>query len=250
MKNQRINKMSSRHSRFGTSIIIKDKLTDMNKIIPTMAVKLSKPLEIGLKTAVKRKSKKEEGSDVIQIHKKRFGVSNYEGTAEEEETKKILKDFAIDFIENSHSQLFEVLLNGYYSQEEKPEEEHEKFEYIKMSTFFMEMCRLKAHEDFKQEQEKWRKLPQTERGPEPKLDIPISNISSSLKIQNIDYVFSKGFFQKLKERKSERQMDMYLASVEFFLELLYIIKDIDKIQSKNMDKNSETLKQKIFTLKM
>lgn len=250
MKKQRINKMSSRHSKFGTSIIIKDKSTNMNRIVHTLPNKISKTPEIGRKTAPKRKAKPQENPECMHIHKKKFGLNNFRGTDEEEQLKAALKEFAIDFIENSFNKLIEVLLNSFYSSEEKADEEHEKYKFIKISSFFMAMCRLKAHEELKEEKEKLKKMPPSQRGPEPKINVQVGQVSNSLKLQNIDYVFSKGFFQMLTQRKTERKMDMFLASVEYLLELMYIIKDMEAMESEKMNKNAQVLKQKLFTLQI
>jgi hypothetical protein len=51
----------------------------------------------------------------MYIHKKKFGINNFRGTSEEEELKEALKEFAMDFIDNSFNKLVEVLLNSFYS---------------------------------------------------------------------------------------------------------------------------------------
>jgi hypothetical protein len=114
----------------------------------------------------------------------------------------------------------------------------------------MAMCRIKAHEELKDEKEKRRKLPPIQRGPEPRVNVQVSQVSNSLKLQNIDYIFSKGFFQMMTERKTERKMDMFLASVEYLLELMYIIQDMENMESEKMNKNAQVLKQKLFTLQI
>jgi hypothetical protein len=63
MKNQRMSNMSSRHSRFGTSIVIRDKSSNMSRIVPALPKQFFKTPEIGTKTATKRKAKPQENPE-------------------------------------------------------------------------------------------------------------------------------------------------------------------------------------------
>ena len=247
---KRASQRSTRHSRFGTCIVIKDKQNGTKKIVPGIPTSNVRNRDIGTKSAPKRKAKEPENPVGMQIHKKKFGENNIAWNDEEQKVKEYLKKMAVDFLERSFNPLIDVLLDSFYSNIESEEDMHEKYKYIKLASFFMAFCRLNAYEKLKIEKDKRKAKPAPERGPEPKLKIPASDISSALKLQNIDFVFGKGLFQSFESRKSARKMDLYLASVEYLLELLYIIKDMEKSDVENMVKSSTVLKQKLFTLQI
>ena len=242
---------STRHSRFGTNIVVKDKATQLSRIVHWVpkANEISMQ-DIGRKTAPKRKVKEAEQHIGMQIHKRKFGESNFAGSEEEEKVKYDLKEMALEMLEHSYNQLIEVLLDSFYSGEQAKDNEHEKYKYIKISSFFMAVFRLNAHEKLKEEKIKYRSEPHVNNGSEPSLYLPIAQISNSLKLQNIDFIFSKGFFQTIVESKRTRDMDMYLASWEYLLELLYLIQDMERSPSEKMRKNAQTLQQKLFTLQI
>ena len=250
-KQRRVQQMSSRHSRFGTKIVVKDKTSHIERIvfgIPNSEMMRKK--EVGRKTAPKRKNKDTDGPSGMLIHYKKFGDMNIAGSEEEEKVKENLKKMGNDFIENSFNSLIDVLLESFYSSHESSEDYHEVLKYIKISSFFMSFTRLNAYEELKEAKAKHRQQPASTRGPEPKLKLPIHRLSSALRLQNIDFIFSKGFFQLLTDRKSDRKMEMYLASVEFILELLYVVREMELSESEKTRNNAQILKQKIFTLQV
>lgn len=250
-RNKRIQKGSSRHSRFNTCITIRDKNTNLQRMVPGIPnSEMLKQRAIGRKTASLRKVKQQDNPTGMLIHLIKFGEMNFVGSEEEEKAKDDLKKMAADLLENSYNSLIDVLLDSFYSQIENAEDDHEKYKYIKISSFFMSFCRLDSQEKFKKAKEDYRNKPVQDRGPAPKLILPVNQVSSSLKLQNIDFIFSKGLFQSLNARKTDRKMDMYLASVEYLLELLYIIRDMEVDENPKMQKNAQILKQKIFTLQI
>jgi hypothetical protein len=250
-KQKRIQQMSSRHSRFGTNIVVKDKNSQLERILPGIPnTEMIRKKDVGRKTAPKRKNKGTDGPAGMLIHFRKFGDMNISGSEEEETVKADLKKMGNDLIQNSFNSLIDVLLESFYSSSDSSEDDHEVLKYIKISSFFMSFSRLNAYEELKDAKAKQRQEPASVRGPEPKLKLPIQKLSSTLKLQNIDFIFSKGFFQLLADRKSDRKMEMYLASVEYLLELLYIVKEMEQSDSEKLRNNAQILKQKIFTLQV
>ena len=240
----------TRHSRFGTNIVVRDKTSQLSRIVHCVPKANEMTVNsVGRKTAPKRKAKEVDQHVGMQIHQRKFGESNFIGSEEEEKVKHDLKNMALEMLEHSFNQLIEVLLESFYSGEQTEQDEHEKYKYIKISSFFLSVFRLNAHEKLKEEKAKYRSQP-VNNEPEPRLNLQIAQISNSLKLQNIDFVFSKGFFVWLVEAKKSRNMDIYLASVEYLLEILYLIKDMERSPSEKMRKNSQTLQQKLFTLQI
>lgn len=250
-RNKRMQKGSTRHSRFNTCVEILNKNSNSKRLVPGIPNSdMLRQRSIGHKTASIRKAKQQDNPTGMLIHFIKFGEMNFAGSEEEEKVKDDLKKMALDLLENSYNSLIDVLLDSFYSQAENAEDDHEKYKYIKITSFFMSFCRLNSQENFKKAKEDYRNKPVQDRGPAPKLILPVNQVSSSLKLQNIDFIFSKGLFQSLNARKADRKMDMYLASVEYLLGLLYIIKDMEVDENPKMQKNAQILKQKIFTLQI
>lgn len=252
-KAKRLKELSTRHSRFGTNIVVKDKATQQARIVHSVnAANMLEVQNVGRKTAPNRKMKDQEPHIGMLIHKKKFGETNIPGSDEEEQVKQDLKKMAIDMLENSYNQLINVLLDSFYSDnvDEDDCNEHEKYKFIKISAFFMSILRLNAYEELKAAKAKHKSSLVLSGTPAPVLTLPVGMVSSSLKLQNIDFIFSKGYYQLIRNPKSSRNMNMYLACVEYFLELLYLIQDMEKSAQEKTRKNAQTLKQKIFTLQI
>jgi len=73
---KRASQRSTRHSRFGTCIVIKDKQNGTKKIVPGIPTSNVRNRDIGTKSAPKRKAKEPENPVGMQIHKKKFGENN------------------------------------------------------------------------------------------------------------------------------------------------------------------------------
>lgn len=187
-KMKRKRELNTRNLRFGKNMVIKDK-DNLQKVVPRMPTdKSSRKMDVGRKTAPKRKPKETDLPTGMLIHHKKFGEMNFAGSEEEENVKNELKKMVLDLLENSYNSLMNILLNNFYELSKEETQTHELLKYIKLSAFFMSFFRLNATEEHKEAKSKDKNA---------LLQLRITEISSSLKLQNIDYIFGKAFEQYL-----------------------------------------------------
>jgi len=196
--------MSTRHSRFGTWIIVKDKNSNHNKIVPGIKTNDAiRKIEVGRKSEFRRKPIQLDNPAGMLIHQRKFGNSDIIGDQEEEQIKEELKILATDFVEHSYNELMDALLDSFYSGSDTEINSEEKYMYIKISSFFLEFNRIRAHEKLIKEKKAYNQKRKDKKnsGPKPILDLPVTFVKSSLKTQNIDFIFSEGYFQILSKTK-------------------------------------------------
>lgn len=156
----------------------------------------------------------------------------------------------MDIIDTSFNQFVETMLELEYELNgEFKIDEHEKIKYIKVMTFITSVCRLNAYKQYIDDKVKLKNAQGSADGvASAKLNLPISKILNALQPQNIDYVFNIGFMETIKERKSEIRLDICLMSIDYLLEMLYYVRDMENSTSQADVENAEVLKQKLFTL--
>jgi hypothetical protein len=254
--NKRRQQSSTRHSRFGTTILVKQKNGGHNRVMPAIVPQsILNKKEVGHKSAPHRKAKETDEPKGMLIHYRKDGVANILGSDEEEKVKRSLNKLCLDIIDTSFNQFVETMLTlDYSSTEEQKVEDHEKFKYVKLMSFIMSVGRLNAYKAYLDAKNGVKSRTENDGDangvPIPQIRLPVNKISNALQPQNIDFVFSIGFMEILKERKADRRLEVCLMSIEYLLEMLYYTRDLEKSGDKKDRDNAAILKQKLFTLQL
>ncbi|CAI2382058.1 unnamed protein product [Moneuplotes crassus] len=251
-KKKRQTNRSSRHSRFGTNIVLKDK---KNSEIKRMVAgipndNLMRQKDIGRTGIRKKKAIKSDFDTGMLIHYRNMDNTSLQGDNEQEKMRQDLKELAIDLVEQSFNNFIDTLLEMIYSGNNDEVKANEIYMYIKINAFFLCMNRLNSQEKYKEEMQEYMKKERGQRGPKPILKIPVAFVRSAMKTQNIDFIFSQAYFNKMETRQKDRKMDIFLAAMEYFIELFYCVRDMDNSPHEKSQKNARTIKEKLATLQM
>ena len=274
-KNRNQNAIRSRHSRFGGKIQLNDKKNNLKRVIPGMLDNFFpsntdssganknapnaksdsiNPLfakELGHRSGVKRKPKPKDQPEEMLIHYQRFGQTNITGSDEEENMKTILNNLVLEILESSFNPLFSNLLSMIHNIVDfEGQESNDKYMFIKLTSFFLSVGRLNAYRKLIEDSKQYKSSNRNANIPKPSLALPISKVTTALDMRTIDFIYSYGFKETICEVKSKVKLDNCLVSIEFLMEMLYFIRDMDKSNNETIKRNSSILKQKLFTLQL
>lgn len=125
--------------------------------------------------------------------------------------------------------MIEVLSNE-ISMGSNQVEEGDHYIYIRLSAYFMCLFRRFAYE---------KKLKaQKAKKQNVRLQLNLNLVGPALQIGNIDYVFSQIFRNCITTKKSDIKFSEFIAGIEYFHELLLLIRDMASSKNEKMKKNA------------
>ena len=239
----RLSQMSSRHARFDCNIKVVRKLGGAPKVIHN-------PFKQNIEDAIPQQLHKPKKRKVEEknrsIFPKNFNEELIVGNAlvndeiEGDSLKKVMRDYAVDFIEHAYDKMIEELYEEIYKGSERIDE-IDKIHYLMVMAYGLEVARYSYH--YYRELRKRRPDIAGNKGE----DFDIASVGAALQLTVNDMLQSFILKEVTKQTKSTFSVRIFHAAFHCFLELMYCIKEMRMATSSTTRKNAQILMQKIFT---
>lgn len=176
---------------------------------------------------------------------------NAEGAIKEEDAQviEVMRSYLVDFLNHSFSQLVEAVQNEFQKNHDVIEDE-EKFKYFRLCAFMLKIARLKAYEEQKEKLKQARAEAQALGETKIKkvsVDLQIYSIGPALQISHFEstYALLNAEIQNKVTQKALNTKNFH-AAMRFVTEFLYCVREMQRSDSEQNQKNAQILCQHVF----
>lgn len=133
----------------------------------------------------------------------------------------------------------------------------DKFHYFKLTAFMIQVCRLRAYEEYAiekkriYEEEKAKYVQENlfltgSKQKKPKMpnvpfNIHIGMVGASLQLSNFEYLYATLYGEVIKNKGSELKLKEFHAALQLLTQFLYIIRDMASSANEKNKKNAMIL---------
>mgnify|MGYP000932345905 CR=1 FL=1 len=243
-RKKKMAELSSRHSRFDCSLKVTRKIDGSSKIIHNPFEKNFDDFSYNgqLKKPKIRKFNPKHQTIFDKSLNKEILVNEMlkkEEIESDMNLKKVVKTFAIDFLEHAFNSLMEVCYEEIYKDTDRVDES-DRIHYFIVTGFCLEINRSRFAQDVK------AKNKVADRDLQPILELDIKCIGSVLQITHFELLYSTLVREVTKEKKRSFNIRIFHAALYAFLQLLKTIKEMSLAPDSGIRRAAQIITQNLF----